>query len=325
MGIFSNFLASPRSLREFGIVGMNRRNIELIARYNSRKLYPLVDNKLKTKLLAQQHGIPVPGLIHAIKTQYGVRELPNVLAGKAGFAVKPAKGSGGKGILVITSRRPGEFIKPSGASLRLRDIGHHVTNILSGLFSLGGSPDVAVIEELILPDPLYDDLSVEGVPDIRIIVYRGIPIMAMMRLSTRASDGKANLHQGAVGVGICIRTGRSVKAVQFSGMVTNHPDSNADLRTIEIPDWPNMLNLAARCADATGLGYLGADIVLDIEKGPLLLELNARPGLAIQIANGAGLATRVDAVDALPAAALSESPAQRVARAQALFVAPNLL
>jgi D-alanine-D-alanine ligase-like ATP-grasp enzyme len=40
---------------------------------------------------------------------------------------------------------------------------------------------------------------------------------------------------------------------------------------------------------AVGLGYLGADIVLDHRQGPLLLEANARPGLAIQIANGQGL------------------------------------
>ncbi|MFK7955003.1 MAG: alpha-L-glutamate ligase-like protein [Lysobacterales bacterium] len=320
-GLFSNLLASPRALRERGIVGMNSRNIELIARFNSRRLYPLVDNKLKTKQLAEQNDIPVPGLIHAIGSQYEIRDLPKILARQDGFAIKPAKGSGGKGILVITGRRPGEFLKPSGASLRLRDIRHHVNNILSGLFSLGGSPDVAVIEELIRPDPVYDDLSVEGVPDIRIIVYRGIPIMAMMRLSTRESDGKANLHQGAVGVGMCIGTGRSINAVQFTHLVTHHPDSGADLLQIAIPDWSKMLELSARCFDATGLGYLGADIVLDINKGPLLLELNARPGLAIQIANGAGLASRVAAVDALPPAALSESPAKRVARAQTLFSA----
>ncbi|MEM9183019.1 MAG: alpha-L-glutamate ligase-like protein [Pseudomonadota bacterium] len=319
MGILSRVLARPASLRELGIVGMNRRNIDLIARLNPRRLYPLVDNKLRTKQLAEEHGIPVPGLIHAVDTQRDIRELPRLLARRSGFCIKPAKGSGGKGILVITGRKPGEFIKSSGMSLRLRDISHHVSNILSGLFSLGGSPDTAVIEELIEPDPIYDDLSVEGVPDIRIIVYRGVPIMAMMRLSTRASDGKANLHQGAVGVGLCIQSGRSVNAVQFNDLVATHPDSGADLRSIEIPNWHDMLELSARCADATGLGYLGCDVVLDVNRGPLLLELNARPGLAIQIANGSGLAPRVAAVDELLASALLESPADRASRAQSMF------
>ena len=45
------------------------------------------------------------------------------------------------------------------------------------------------------------------------------------------------------------------------------------------------------------MGYLGVDIVLDRKQGPMLLEANARPGLAIQIANGQGLIPRFEAVD----------------------------
>ncbi len=48
----------------------------------------------------------------------------------------------------------------------------------------------------------------------------------------------------------------------------------------------------------TGLGYQGIDIVLDREQGPLILELNARPGLNIQIANRAGLHKRLTAIEA---------------------------
>jgi D-alanine-D-alanine ligase-like ATP-grasp enzyme len=44
----------------------------------------------------------------------------------------------------------------------------------------------------------------------------------------------------------------------------------------------------------TGLGYIGADIVLDRLRGPVLLELNARPGLAIQVANQCGLLHRLE-------------------------------
>lgn len=310
---------SPKKLKALGVVGMNDRNINLIARYNPRKLFPLVDNKLKTKLLAEEHGIPTPGLIAALKTQHDLRRIDELVEGIPGFAMKPAKGSGGKGILVITKRNDRGFIKASGLLLSTADLARHASNILSGLFSLGGSPDTAVIEELIRPDPIYKDLSVEGVPDIRVIVYRGFPIMAMMRLSTRESDGKANLHQGAVGVGLSLLEGKSVNAVQFDRPVHEHPDSGADLRTVEIPDWERLLLLAARCTDATKLGYLGVDVVLDLEKGPMLLELNARPGLAIQIANGHGMAERIRTIDALPAAAFAESAEARVARLPALF------
>ena len=315
--------ASPRQLRDLGIVGMNDRNINLIARYNPRRLYPLVDNKLKTKLLAEEFGIATPGLIAALETQHDLRRLEDIVGNRSGFAIKPAKGSGGKGILVITARDADSFIKASGVQLDAGELKRHVSNVMSGLFSLGGSPDTAVIEELIRPDPLYRDLSVEGVPDIRVIVYRGFPVMAMMRLSTRASDGKANLHQGAVGVGISILDGTSVNAVQFDRSVYEHPDSGADLTAIRIPDWQNLLTLAAQCADASGLGYLGVDVVLDVDRGPLLLELNARPGLAIQIANGQGLAPRVAAIDTLSAASFRRSPEERVERVLELFASES--
>jgi alpha-L-glutamate ligase-like protein len=203
--------------------------------------------------------------------------------------------------------------------LPVDEIRRHISNVLSGLFSLGGTPDVAIVEELVRTDPSYRNLSVEGVPDIRVIVYRGFPIMAMMRLSTRESDGKANLHQGAIGLGLTISGGRPINAVQYDKCVQEHPDSGADLMSIQIPDWPDLLELAARSADATGLGYIGADIVIDRHHGPMLLELNARPGLAIQTANSAGLAPRVRAVDAFRPKFFRESAHERVQRAMNLF------
>jgi alpha-L-glutamate ligase-like protein len=311
--------ASPRKLRDLGIVGMNDRNINLIAEQNPRHLYPLVDNKLHTKLLAAEKGVATPELIGALRTQHDLQDLESFLAPHDGFAIKPAKGSGGKGILVIASRREDLFIKTNGQELPIDEIRRHISNILSGLFSLGGTPDVAIVEELIQPDPVYRSLSVEGVPDIRVIVYRGFPIMTMMRLSTRESDGKANLHQGAIGVGLTISRGHPINAIQFNRRIYEHPDSGADLMSIRIPDWAELLELAARSADATGLGYIGADIVIDRRYGPLLLELNARPGLAIQIANNSGLAPRIQAVDALRPRYFRESPRERVRRAMTLF------
>lgn len=315
---------SAKKLRALGIVGMNDRNINLIAQYNPRRLFPLVDDKLRTKLLLRAKGVETPGLIGALKTQYDLRDLAAYLQPHQGFAIKPAKGSGGKGILVITSRRDEYLLKANGQELSIDDVKRHASNVLSGLFSLGGAPDVAIVEELIQPDPLYKDFSVDGVPDIRVIVYRGFPIMTMMRLATRASDGKANLHQGAVGLGLSMEDGRPVNAVQFDRPVREHPDSGADLMLVGIPGWRGLLELAARSADATGLGYIGADIVIDRYRGPLLLELNARPGLAIQIANRAGLAPRVKAVDALPPKYFQQSPEQRVQRSMEMFGAGQL-
>lgn len=319
-------MVSPRRLRDIGILGMNHRNVDLISRFNPRRLYPLVDNKLKTKIVLGEAGIAAPELICTLKTQHDIANLAAMVEPLDGFAVKPARGSGGKGIMVIVRRRNGHFIKSSGVEIDLESIEFHVSNILSGLFSLGGTPDVAFIEDLIRPHPMFHDLSVEGVPDIRVIVYRGFPIMAMMRLATRASDGKANLHQGAVGVGLRMTDGTSLRAVQFSRNVESHPDSGAALTEIVIPEWSRLLELATRCADVTGLGYLGADIVLDIDRGPLVLELNARPGLAIQMTNRAGMLPRIRAVDALDPRDFRKTPEQRVEISRRLFAAtPALL
>jgi len=156
---------------------------------------------------------------------------------------------------------------------------------------------VAVFEKLIEFDNAFDGFSYEGVPDVRVIIYRGFPVLAMMRLSTSTSDGKANLHQGAVGAGIHIGTGKAINAVQFDRPVTHHPDTGKDLRTLKVPHWDEILEIAARAYDMTGLGYLGADVVLDKKRGPMLLELNARPGLAIQIANNTGMLKRFEAID----------------------------
>lgn len=292
--------ARPSALRGKHVIGMNRRNIAYIARYNARRLFPLVDDKAKTKRLAQAHGIATPALLGTVTTQFEVRGLAHMVAGCDGFVIKPAKGSGGKGILIIERQSGGVFVKPSGAELRAADLERHVSNILSGLYSLGGSPDVALVEGLIDFDDGMRDYSYEGVPDIRIIVFRGYPVMAMIRLATAASDGKANLHQGAVGVGLDIASGRAVGAVQFDRPCPRHPDTGRDLFDLRIPGWARFLRLAAGCYEMTGLGYLGADLVLDRRHGPMMLELNARPGLAIQMANGEGLGGRLELIEREP-------------------------
>jgi alpha-L-glutamate ligase-like protein len=122
--------------------------------------------------------------------------------------------------------------------------------------------------------------------------------MAMMRLSTNASDGKANLHQGAVGVGIDLKTGRALRAVQNDQTVTHHPDTGRQLSELQVPHWQALIELSAKAQSVTEMGYIGVDLVIDKYLGPLVLELNARPGLAIQMANGCGLYTRVKQANA---------------------------
>ncbi|KZX77276.1 alpha-L-glutamate ligase-like protein [Oleiphilus sp. HI0009] len=293
--------ASPKRLKQCGIIGMNRRNVQLIAENNPRQLYPLVDNKLKTKQLCLKSGIATPDLLAVFRAQYELRSLEPTLKGLEGFVIKPAQGSGGKGILVIIDRRGDHFIRTDGSEIDSNHVHRHISNILSGLYSLGGRNDVAIVESLVQFDPCFEGMSYKGVPDIRVIVYKGYPVMAMTRLSTHSSHGKANLHQGAVGVGLSIRNGSTLRAVMRDNPVIFHPDTGKDLTKLNIPRWDDLLALSARCYEITNLGYLGVDLVLDKDLGPLLMELNARPGLAIQLANGQGLLPRINAVNAISA------------------------
>ncbi len=273
---------------------------------------------LQTKSAALSRGIPVPQLYGTIEYQFQIKDMLNTLIkGRDSFVIKPAQGSGGKGILVVVGRDGEQFIKSSGALIDEREVRRHSSNILAGLHSLGGRNDSAMIEALIDFDPVLKDYSFEGVPDIRVIVFRGVPVMAMMRCATHSSDGKANLHQGAVGVGIDIGSGQSICAVQHNRIVTQHPDTKIAFNQLQIPHWQQVLELAASCASMTGLDYLGADIVLDRQSGPMLLELNARPGLAIQVANQVGLRHRLAA--AAKIADLTDNQIEKISLARQQF------
>lgn len=286
-----------RNLQETGVLGLNARNRNYIMRYNDRRLYPKVDNKITTKQIALEYDMPVPDLFSVISTQRDAAHLSDSLAEHTEFVVKPAAGSGGDGILIIKGRRKGGFVRSSGTLVSDGELAHHVSSILSGMYSLGGTADQAMIEALVHCDERLEKLTFQGVPDIRIIVFQGFPVMAMTRLPTRMSDGKANLHQGAVGVGIRLSDGCTQGGVLGNSLIEEHPDTGELIAGFQMPAWEQMMQMAATCYDATDLGYLGVDIVIDQLHGPLILELNARPGLNIQLANKTGLAKRLQCIE----------------------------
>lgn len=290
--------AWPRELRESGIFGINRRNIELMSPLNPRKLYPRVDDKVITKEICQANGIAVP-VTYAVLERFGdVRGIYGLLADHAEFVIKPARGAAGRGILVVVGRDGGDFRLSGDRTASLADVRYHLASVLAGLHSLGGRPDRAIIEERINRHAIFEGLAVGGTPDIRVICYRGSPAVAMLRLPTRASGGRANLHQGAVGAGVDIDTGETLGGVQDNKAISTHPDTGVPIAGHKLPDWDRVLDVAARLSRALELGYVGVDIVLDLTRGPMVLEANARPGLAIQIANRRGLCGRLKEVDA---------------------------
>jgi len=282
--------------RDNGILGMNRRNACYILQHNQRKYYPLVDDKLKTKLLLEENGLPTPVLYFELRYEFELRLIRELKHLKK-FAVKPARGAEGRGILVIADKSEKGWLTTSGQLLTTDDIEYHVSNILAGLYSLGGVDDQAFIEYFVQSHPVFYPFTKKGVPDIRVILYRGVPVMSMLRLPTIESRGKANLHQGAVGAGVNMLNGVTLGGVHHNLLIEKHPDTQVAITGHQIPFWNYILETAAKTSQIFKLGYFGIDFVIDRQLGPLILELNARPGLSIQLANRHGLLPRLNAVD----------------------------
>lgn len=280
-----------------GILGMNSRNSDFISKYNARSKYPLVDDKILTRDLAETAMIPTPPIYEIVEFPSQTLEFAERMRAHDEFVIKPAKGSGGGGIIVIGGRTDHGFKRANGKIMSFEDMRYHLTNTLSGLYSLGGQTDRAIVQYRVHPDPFFSQMTTGGVPDVRVIVFQGVPVMGMLRLPTRESDGKANLHAGGIGVGVSVRTGETTHGVYRGAPITKHPDTQVDINGRIIPGWEAILEMASRFYGITGLGYLGVDVVIDRDKGPMMLEVNARPGIAIQVANQKGLKHRLRLVE----------------------------
>jgi len=281
------------------ILGMNARNFSYIRPANSRRAIRLANDKLRTKRLMRKAGIPVPKLFGVIKNRldldsFAWENLPS------SFVLKPNMGLGGGGIMVIYGRKKNShWIKSSGGEAIIADFKAHIQDILDGRYSISGDPDIAFFEERLKKTKKFRRICYRGTPDVRIIVYNKVPLMAMLRLPTRKSEGKANLHLGGIGAGIDIATGMTTTAIQNDQTLKNIPGTNRAISGVKVPHWKQILRLAIEAQIASSLGYLGADIVLDRHHGPVLLEINARPGLSIQIANLAPLKERLERIRGL--------------------------
>lgn len=280
--------------RYTNIIGINERNRNLIYSNNKRKNYVYADDKLETKKVLEKNRLNCPQTYAAIGRVGDITRIWEQKRDVDNIVIKPASGMGGNGIMLLR-RREGTWY--CGASpITEEKIFTHIANIIFGMFS-GGDDDRAILEELIVPHPALTAFYKEGIPDIRIITLKGKPVMGMLRLPTRESDGKANLHQGGVGVGIDMDNGKLTHAYDGDDYIKSHPDSGIVICGKEIPQWDEIIELTKRVSEAFPLDYLGIDIVLDKNRGPLVLEINVRPGLGIQMANKTGLRSKIETIN----------------------------
>ena len=296
----TRFWAWPWELARAGVLGINRRNASHVLPLNPRSHYPCVDDKLRTKRICEARGIPIPATYAVIQRHGDIRDFLDLIGRRQEFVIKPASGAAGRGIIIVAEHDGATFTTSGGEETTLADLRYHLAAILSGLYSLGGQVDRAIIEQRIVRHPVFENVAVGGTPDIRIILYRCVPVMAMVRLPTRESGGRANLHQGAVAAAIHLADGRTFGGVCKSRAVSAHPDTGAPIDGLAVPGWPVLLEAAMNLAEGLGLGYVGVDFVLDACGGPVVLEANARPGLAIQVAHRSGLRPRLAFIDSQP-------------------------
>lgn len=297
-----------------GILGINARNLLYMRPYNPKKAVKLADDKIKTKQFLSARDIPVPKLYGIIKDTIELEKFDfNALPDS--FALKPNTGYGGEGIIPITEVKDGYYYTAGGTKLNKEEIKDHIRDILDGRFSISNVSDFAFFEQYIEADERIGKYSYEGLPDIRVVVHNLIPVMAMLRLPTRESKGKANLHMGAVGVGIDIAKGQTTHIAYKNRIIDELPDGMGNIKGLSIPYWDQILNIASTVQLVTNLGYMAVDICIDKNTGPVLLEINARAGLGVQIANLAPLRKRLERIEGVKVT----TPAKGVRIAKDMF------
>lgn len=282
------------------ILGLNARSTLFSYKYNPIQGRKLTASKIKTARALRKAGVPTPKIFAKFKDLKSVSEfnwdnLPDA------FALKPSKGLGGEGIIVVKKKSKDKisWITTSRERVTVDDFKLHIQDIQEGAFSIGNVPDVAFVQEYVGRHKAFKKYAYRGTPDIRVIIFNKVPVMAMLRLPTKDSGGRANLHQGAIGVGVDIATGITTKALHKGRQIKRKPGSKKKLHGIKMPKWNDILMIAVEASIAVELGYVGVDIVLHPEKGPMVLEINSQPGLSIQIANAEGLRKKLERVEDL--------------------------
>lgn len=269
------------------VMGINRRNIEYVYPLNPRSEQKLANDKALSKILLEEEGIPVPRTYAIIEHLWEMEQKLSKVEHMESLVVKPSLGSGGNGILILR-KHFGGWTLPDEKSINMERLKMHIAAILYGAYAHDHA-DKAILEECLSAHPFFRNIYDTGIPDVRVIVHMDTPVMAMLRIPTLRSKGKANLHQGALGIGIDLKTGCLGYGIQKQKRIEAHPDSGNLFRGLSIPGWKQFLEISRQTARLVPLKYLGVDIILDEKKGPLVIEINSRPGLQIQNSNQTGL------------------------------------
>lgn len=312
------------------ILGMNARNLLYVDIYNTGKGKKIADHKLLTKSALITAKLSTPKLYGVFRKYEDINKYDFIKKLPESFVLKPDNSLGGEGIVVIEKRGKyaGEWLTTTGDIKNTDDLKLLIQDILEGRFSMDNAPDIAFLEERVRIHPAFARICYQGTPDIGVLVFNKVPVMTFLRLPTKESGGRANMFQGAIACGIDIATGITTNAVRWTSAIKYFPETKRRLIGVRIPVWDDVLRLAINCQIAIPeLGFMRADVVLQpslLEPGktiPKILELNAQPGLKIQLANRVGLRKRLERIEGLTV----EDAEAGIRIAKALFADPRYL
>lgn len=296
------------------ILGLNERNLKYVKIPITEMGRSIPDNKLKTKKLLRKAEIPVPKTYKIIRNQKDLKlcnwhKLPN------SFVIKPNLGTLGRGILIVFGKKKANnnnnnemnerektWVQADKKEVTINDLENHILKVLDGVHSfIMTTSDTAFFEERLKIHPNLKPYCSRGIPDIRVMVYNKIPVMAELRLPTPESKGLANLMQGGIGIGIDMGTGiTTARGVWHKKLIDYLPGKRKlPLSGIKIPFWKTILELSIKTQEVLKINYLGVDVAIDRDQGPMVVEANTRPGLEIQIANLAPLKTRLEKTEGI--------------------------
>lgn len=282
--------------KNYWILWQNARNLLYIWWYNTKISKSLADSKLKTKEFLKLKWVNVPETLFILKEYKDLNYwLFDLLVPP--FVVKPNQWFWWKWILIIVNQNnEWDYLTNNDLTFTKKQLIKHFWDILDWFYSLSWNKDKVLIERKIELDEEIELLWKFWLPDIRVITFNMVPIMAMLRIPTKESWWKANLHSWACWVWIDIWTGK-LTYITSNSKILKSISWIGDIRWIILPHWDKVLTLAVKVQQITNIWYIGCDIVLDKIEGPLLLEMNVRPWLEVQIANMSALKTRLERVE----------------------------
>ena len=281
--------------KTYWLLGLNARVLDYIKEYNDSTAKKMADSKIKTKEFLSAKWVSVVDTLLVVSNLKELEKI-NLDDLKLPFVVKPNAWFWGKWILIIDKKDASwNFVLNNWDVMTKKELLSHFQFILEWFFSLSWNRDKVIIEKKVILDSSIELLWKFWLPDLRVIVFNMVPVMAMFRIPTAESKWKANLHAWACWVWVDIATWK-LTYITYKWKNVKSVPWIWDVRWIELPNWEKVLETAVKVQQITKIWFLGCDIVLDKQDWPLLLEMNIRPGLSVQLANLAPLKTRLKKV-----------------------------